>query len=316
MPRATVTAPSRLHFGLYAFGNSACAFGGVGVMVSEPRLVLSCEPAETLSIQGQLADRVRWFATHACESLAIGEPAFRLEVHSAPPEHAGLGLGTQLGLAVAAAIDTVVHGSTRPAVELARFVSRGKRSAVGAHGFDHGGWILDGGHGAPDQLGNLDARHAVPIDWRFVLINASTQDGLSGEQEKRAFARVPQIPAATTMKLRDLATEEMQPALAAQDFDRFANAVYDYGMAAGECFASVQGGPFASASIAELVAFLRSIGVHGCGQSSWGPTVFALAPSPAAADQIRDDVLACGGFSGASITITPAANQGAGITLS
>ena len=35
---------------------------------------------------------------------------------------------------------------------------------------------------------------------------------------------------------------------------------------------------------ARLIEHVRSMGVHGVGQSSWGPTLFALLPEPAAAE--------------------------------
>jgi predicted sugar kinase len=38
----------------------------------------------------------------------------------------------------------------------------------------------------------------------------------------------------------------------------------------------VQGGEYASAEIADLIADVRACGVRGVGQSSWGPTVFAV----------------------------------------
>jgi len=76
-----------------------------------------------------------------------------------------------------------------------------------------------------------------------------------------------------------LAEDSILPAADNADFEIFSEAIYDYGRLAGNCFAMVQGGTYASPAIGQLVDQLRKLGIHGVGQSSWGPTVFALAAS-------------------------------------
>src|SRR5688572_3903912 len=101
MSAVTVVAPSRLHFGLYGFGRSAVRqFGGIGAMIASPSIQLSATAADEYQIDGPLADRVhsfaaRWMAWY-CEAGEL--PRARFEVLAAPPEHSGLGVGTQLGL--------------------------------------------------------------------------------------------------------------------------------------------------------------------------------------------------------------------------
>ena len=78
----------------------------------------------------------------------------------------------------------------------------------------------------------------------------------------------------------------------AGDFDLFSESLYRYGEAAGMFFAARHGGPFATPAIARLVEAIRELGIRGTGQSSWGPTVFALAADETSADEfianIRD----------------------------
>jgi predicted sugar kinase len=89
----------------------------------------------------------------------------------------------------------------------------------------------------------------------------------------------------------------MIPAVEAADCAGFGEAVYEFGRLAGACFAPAQGGTFASPSIERLVNAIREFGVAGAGQSSWGPTVFAVVPSDAEAaslaawlrNQLADD---------------------------
>ena len=54
---------------------------------------------------------------------------------------------------------------------------------------------------------------------------------------------------------------------------------------AGLCFAANQGGPYFTPQLARLVEEIRELGVRGVGQSSWGPTLFALLPDEAAAQR-------------------------------
>ncbi|HEY6563745.1 MAG TPA: hypothetical protein VIY86_04575, partial [Pirellulaceae bacterium] len=74
------------------------------------------------------------------------------------------------------------------------------------------------------------------------------------------------------------------------DLEAFGESIFAYGLEAGACFAAVQGGPFASQSLADCVARLRARGVRGCGQSSWGPVVFAVVGSEVEARELLRDV--------------------------
>src|SRR5215813_718317 len=104
-PLVEVTAPSRLHFGMFSFGQaSARQFGGVGAMVDAPGLRLRVWPAERFWAEGPLAQRVEALAARLISAGQLTRPPdCRIEVVGAPPEHIGLGTGTQLALAVVAA---------------------------------------------------------------------------------------------------------------------------------------------------------------------------------------------------------------------
>jgi predicted sugar kinase len=66
--------------------------------------------------------------------------------------------------------------------------------------------------------------------------------------------------------------------------------VYRFGHAAGQCFAAVQGGPYASDFAERLVNRIRRLGVEGVGQSSWGPTVFAVTQHHADAQSLIESL--------------------------
>ena len=74
--------------------------------------------------------------------------------------------------------------------------------------------------------------------------------------------------------------------VAEADLRRFGSAITELQQRVGDYFAPAQGGRFASPHVAAALAWLESAGVAGFGQSSWGPTGFAFAPSRADAERM------------------------------
>lgn len=311
-----VCAPSRLHFGLFSFNDpsSPLQYGGVGVMINAPGVRLRAERSDQPRAAGPHADRVASFARRAAEQIGPAAGAIEWRVDAAPRQHVGLGLGTQLGMSVAAAAMTLAGGEADSAAELAQASGRGLRSAIGAHGFMSGGMLIDGGHRSTEPLGRLEHRVDLPAAWRFVLIIPPVEEGLANTAEQDAFARMPPPPDEVTRRLHSLATDELLPAAQGANFARFADTIYEYGRSAGECFAAVQGGPFAGPAIAERVALLRSLGVAGCGQSSWGPTVFAVTPDEASAGSLIDQLRDAPATSDCDLLAAAPCNTGATVT--
>ncbi len=279
-------APSRLHFGLLqvpAAGTSPAAgercYGGLGLMIDRPGVVVTWRPAELRRVEGRHAQRAQQFALRL-EAL-LPEPLrqpYHLLVEQAPPEHIGLGTGTQLGLAVARILAVAAGLEQWPVTTLAAGIGRGQRSAVGVHGFVHGGLIAECGKTADEPVAPLQEHVALPSQWRVVLlwpVRPEEGSGWHGSREQAAFATAAASPAEP---LRRLMREVIVPAARAGDFAVFAEAVHEYNRRAGEPFAAAQGGPYADPRIAACIAELRQRGIRGVGQSSWGPTVFALLP--------------------------------------
>jgi len=282
----SVVAGSRLHFGMLSFGQSGLRqFGGAGAMIAEPALRLGIRESDRFEVHGPLSDRVRQHVAHLSRHAPwwgssirenSGAPPLSITVESAPPQHAGLGSGTQLGMALARGLAAYLGAPDATAEQLARWVGRGRRSAVGIHGTLGGGLIVEGGKLRDDEISPLVSRVALAEQWRFVLLLPGESAGLSGETEQRAFDRLPPVPLATTAALCRELVCELVPAASQGDFERFGESLYRYGRLAGECFAAVQGGIYASPALASLIERCRTLGVAGVGQSSWGPTVFAL----------------------------------------
>ena len=301
MPR--VQTPSRLHFGLLSLAASGSAwpapdgwpavpgrrFGGVGLMIERPGVVLRAEPAAEWSASGPLAGRALAFARRFAESqtAATGHsrlPPHRLAVEQAAPEHTGLGTGTQLGMAIAAAL-AHSSGLELDSAELARRVGRGQRSGLGVHGFARGGFLVDGGKKDEEALAPLVAHTPFPATWRVVVVLPPAAPGVSGPGEREAFARLADRPTETDALCR-LVLLGLLPALAEEDLPAFGAALYEFNARAGGLFAAAQGGTYSDPRVAEMVAFFRGKGVAGVGQSSWGPAVFAVAGDPDRAEAL------------------------------
>jgi beta-RFAP synthase len=284
-----VRSPCRLHFGLFSFGHDdRPQFGGVGLMVDPPAVEVDISPAAIFSVSGSLADRAQHFAELAAAAWQLPTLPHCQVVVRAPSDHVGLGVGTQLGLAIAAGLRRWLRLPELSIEAMAQAVGRANRSAVGTYGFQRGGLIVDAGITGDPSADRLKRRLELPADWRIVLVRAEHRRGLAGAHEADAFARLPPVPEHITRELWQITEQEMLPAVERSDCDAFGDAVYRFGCLAGECFASIQGGPFADAAIAGLVERIRNYGIRGVGQSSWGPTVFAVCPSQTEAKLLID----------------------------
>jgi beta-RFAP synthase len=326
-----VRTGSRLHFGLLGVGPAtpghaghwpsrlgepalpARRFGGVGLMVQAPGVHLNASSAPDWSAHGPLAGRALAFVRRFLEQTAPHRiPPQQLLIEHAAPEHMGLGTGTQLALAVARALALAGGLAHLDVPDLARLMGRGLRSALGVHGFLHGGFMVDGGKGDTDRLAPLIARIPFPADWRLVLVLAPWGPGLHGLPEREAFhelaARQPAL--AETDALCRLVLLGMLPALRERDLAAFGEALHDFNARVGAAFAPVQGGPYAGPRVAELVAWLRQ-SCPGVGQSSWGPGVFAVVEDEERAAHLAGRVRRQFALGPEEVVVTPACNGGA-----
>jgi beta-ribofuranosylaminobenzene 5'-phosphate synthase len=279
-----VEAPARLHLGMLAVaGDGARRFGGLGVSVSRPAVALEARPADELSAEGADADRALLFARRCHEALGLVGGA-HLRVVEAIPPHVGLGSGTKLALAVAQALATL-HGRAVDPPELARAASRAARSAVGMWTFALGGLVVEGGvrHGV-ERPAPLLMRHAMPEEWRIVLVVPQAEPGLSGPGEEEAFRRL--VPSAErSAAIAQLVLTSLLPALVERDVEEFGGALTRVQQLVGDSFAAVQGGRFHPRAGA-LVEALLDGGAAGAGQSSWGPAAYGIVGDEAAGREL------------------------------
>jgi beta-RFAP synthase len=259
--------------------------------------VLEAARADEVTAGGPDAERAREFADRFLSFHRL-EGGVRLTVHRAIPSHAGLGSGTQLGLAVGRAL-AELHGLPTDPVELARATARGRRSAIGTWTFALGGFIVEGGRKpGTEELAPLLARFTVPDSWHYVVAVPAGRRGLSGEAEARAFEELPPPPDREVERVSHLVLMQLLPALVEADLLSFGQALSSVQRITGSWFADVQGGVFAPGQTEQLVASMADWGAAGVGQSSWGPAVYGLVESAGAAAELAGLVGRAMGTSG------------------
>ena len=309
--RATVTTTARLHFGfLDPSGRGTRPFGSFGLSLDRPRTRLTLERAQALNVSGPERERAERYLRAIAASCGVAE-AYALHIEEAIPPHAGLGSGTQLALAVGSAF-AALEGLGLPPPEIAARLGRGARSGIGIATFASGGAVLDGGP-RPGKLPPLISRLPFPAEWRVLLILDAGSTGLAGASETAAFDSLPDFPESETDELYRRIRLGALPALAAGDFKTFCEQVGHLQACMGAYFAPLQGGAYASARVAEALDWLRSEGVTGLGQSSWGPTGFAFAASEAEGETLLGQARARARHAGLRFELAHGRNEGATI---
>jgi len=321
MIHAHISTPCRLHFGLIGWGPAIPRqFGGAGLMVRRPRVELTAKPGRAWEFHGPLAHRARAIVQNLLSATSTDShfpgpilPA-SIQILTAPPEHVGLGVGTQLSLAVIRALMELA-GTAEPTIsQLAELSGRGKRSGIGLHGFSHGGFIVDGGRRDHPSPPPLLARAPFPESWSILLVRPPGHRGVHGPAEHEAFSRLPPFPERAIDRMCRLILLGLLPAVIEQDLPAFGAALTELQTLVGEAFAPIQGDRFASTRGDEIIAELRKLGLQGAGQSSWGPTLYAFGIlSDSERTKTTSYLIKHLGLSPDAIDWTEADNQGARI---
>ena len=295
----TVTSPSRLHFTLIDLnGELGRVDAGIGVALNEPSLKIRVyridseteteNPVEVLPILKRIGERI--------------EPelkcSYKVEILRALPHHVGLGSRTQLSLSVAKAISVLEHRDFTT-YELAKLVGRGGTSGIGTAAFDHGGFILDGGHlfrrggGAgvkhsflPSSASEVPPppvlfQHPLPEDWFFVLAIPHVKRGAHGSEEIEIFRRNCPIRATEVEKLCRLILMRILPSVIEKDIYTF-----------GESLSMIQQMGFKKIEVGlqhhiirELFDFFATHAL-GYGMSSFGPTTYGIVKGESKAREL------------------------------
>ncbi|WP_436933900.1 beta-ribofuranosylaminobenzene 5'-phosphate synthase family protein [Halovenus marina] len=290
-----VETGARLHFG---FQNLSLAherlYGGVGVSLEHPRIVLEVTQAPTLSCSAAVLEP---YAREALDHLGLD--GARLNLSEGIDRHVGLGSGTQLALASLVGIARA-YGRTVDPREAAPSLGRGGRSGVGVATFERGGFVVDAGHRterfttAPPAEGSWTVPKPIvtehlPDEWRFVLVRPDTDSGLSGADEDESMRSiVERADPGIADEIATLLTRQLLPAVAEQRIGSFGAAVARLSRLNGAWYADEQGGVYRPPAGKLVEVMSESPVVTGAGQSSWGPTVYGVT-SDSAIERARED---------------------------
>ena len=326
--RVIVDAPSRIHLTLIDLhGGLGRVDGSVGVALEEPRLFLEASLSSRCQVTGGepwAAEVIRDVGGRVLEGIRARAPA-SFRIRESVPRHVGLGSGTQLALSVGKAL-AALHGREVPVRELARLAARGGTSGIGTAAFEHGGFLVDGGHSFGPGREKQDfrpssasagvppapviARHNFPDDWKIILAVPRTAPGASGGREREIFrTRCPVDPGEVQAVCREVLMR-MLPGLAERDLDLFAasvNRIQELGFKRVEV--SLQ-----DPAVRDLPGAMRAAGAPCAGLSSFGPAVYAIADTGAReVEQAARSAMDRTG--GGSTWITRARNEGARVRI-
>ena len=306
-----VRAPARLHMGFVDLhGGVGRRYGSLGLALEGPFTRVRLEPASGVVAEGPDAARAARYATALAERFDLPEGA-RIDVEEAIPPHAGLGSGTQLALAVGTGMAKLFDLDLRT-VEIAATLDRGARSGLGIGLFDQGGFVVDGGSAGDGVPPPVIARQPFPSEWHLLLVFDRSREGVHGETEIEKFAALHQFPDADAAELCRLVLMCALPGVVGADLDAFGNAVGRIQTRVGDHFAEAQGGRFASPGVSRVLEWLGSHGLKALGQSSWGPTGFAVCPSEPMANRLMAEAqIRFGREFGLDFAVTRGRNQGA-----
>lgn len=273
-----IEAPARLHLGFLDLeGSLGRRFGSLGLALNGIATKIIAKPADHIHVLGDPSGRVQKCAEKffARKGLAGG---CQIEVVEQILDHSGLGSGTQLALAVGTAI-CKLNKLECSSAEIAAMLNRGARSGIGIGAFDQGGFLVDAGRDLQSMVPPIVSRLHFPSNWRALLVFDVNHRGLHGNDERASFSALPSFSSQTAAYLCRLVMMQILPAVSEKNIEVFNQGIFELQSCLGEFFASAQGGRYTSPSVGEAIGYLKSLGIQGVGQSSWGPTGFAFVDS-------------------------------------
>ncbi len=284
-----VSAPGRLHLGfLDLHGGLGRLFGSLGLSLYDIYTELEVRHSAKLHVSGPGSAKAYKYAERMLTHLNIRQ-GLKLDIRQSIPEHAGLGSGTQMALAVGSAINRLFDANLA-LPDIARVLDRGNRSGIGIGTFTKGGFIVDAGRSSATELPPVISQLHFPDSWRFVLVLDKRYQGVHGQEESQAFGKLGKMAEATSADLCRLLVMQVLPAIVEQNCQLFGAAITEIQACMGEYFKTIQAGVYTSAEVGEVLDQLQKQGATGIGQSSWGPTGFAIYASETEAYQALKEV--------------------------
>ena len=278
-----VRTGSRIHLGFRNLSPPRShVYGSIGVSLATPRITLKAAKDTEISCEDPL---VRKFAKQAVDIVDV--EGVSIDVLETFPRHIGLGSGTQIALSTLLSVARVWEREIDIRAA-APALGRGKRSGIGVASFERGGFIIDRGHasdanrerlasGEDNSVPAVAMRHDIPTDWRFMLLIPDLPPGRSGEEETASLRTVlTEADADIGARIRELVDDKLVPGLREGDLATFGQAMTEIDRLNGQWFVDEQDDIYRPPIGGLIERVLDSEIIVGAGQSSWGPTIYAV----------------------------------------
>ena len=291
-----IKTPARLHMTLIDLnGSYGRADGGIGLTIDNPNFTLRCEEVDngiTIDFNENIInEEIKKEAvnkiTNSYEKIISHfnfDGGFHFTVEEAYPPHSGLGSGTQMSLATAKLI-CEFNNINIDSISLGAIIGRGGSSGIGMGAFEHGGFVVDGGHDLKDKGGSvlpssvkpakppqLIGRYDFPKDWEFVVAVSNADTTVTGMKEDDIFEKYCPVPKSDVEQLSHIIFMNLIPFLLEKNIE-----------SVGDCINRIQQFGFKnvevsrqSQNVRNLIENMREFGAYGVGMSSFGPAVYGL----------------------------------------
>jgi len=314
--KVTIETPSRIHITLIDLnGTLGRIDGGVGLALMEPKVKVEVEFSEKNEIVGDVENIGREALELTIKKLNLKEK-FKINIKEIYPPHIGLGLTTQLSLAIAFSISQLLSLNLDP-YHLAKIVNRGGTSGIGVGAFKFGGFLLDGGHSKkvkedflPSSFSRappppLLVRYEFPEDWYIILACYKEGKRVYGKEELRIFKDHCPISLEEVKSLSHIILMKLLPSVIEKDIESF-----------GDCIDKIQSLGFKrlevnyqKEEVKNMMKRLKLKGGYGVGLSSFGPTIYTVTNSRRHAEELFEEALSFNSL----CWITKAKNSGASL---
>ncbi len=285
-------------------GESGRVDGSLGLSIQHPGFSFEFGPHERIEINGGSQGEQQLVAAEivaSCETLQV-KPGIQISIRQTIPSHQGLGSGTQTRLAILSALNKRFE-LNHSLEELCTMSTRGGTSGIGINAFQNGGLLIDGGHSVNSQKKSFAPSHFAtkvgqppllmraefPKTWGIVLFIPSEHRGLSGQEELDFMLDNTPIPLVEVQSVSHLILMLLLPALRELDLETFGlsvDAIQDVGWKRRHW-----NRPDMALLRSVKSAFSATIGIHGCGLSSTGATMFGFFDSNEFSDESIADKL-------------------------
>lgn len=312
-----IKAPARLHLGIIDLsGSLGRRYGSIGVAINNPCVEILAQKSDRIEVcygeNVECFSPARGIIRHILKKYGI-EGGVRVTIKRSIPSHVGLGSTTQISLSIAMSM-AKLHGIQASTMEMARLLGRGKVSGIGTAAFERGGFIVDGGVDTKRRSIAPAIFHcAFPRSWFFVIATPDVTRGLTEKAEAKVFKnRKSKAKADFAKNICHLLVMKMLPSLVEQNLEEFGSALTEIQKQVGAAFAPYQAGIFHSRATEEIIEFMLGSGAKGAGQSSWGPSAYAVIEGKKAALELKNELqnFMDSRYGGAAF-ITDANNRGA-----